>query len=352
MAIRGLVYNVTPYMEYHPGGRAQLMRGAGMDATRLFDEARAWCRGYPAASCSASALSPVSPPFYQTKQVHAWVNVQGMLDKCCIGRLVGGAPSTTASGLGASLLPPAAPKSLGTSGAASLGGFARPNVPAQADSQTLANTPAGVKVTDTSAPAYTRTEKAPKTDWFQSSKKISLIYYVKNLSGPECVSATVEATSAQVAIYGPDFTFEQLVRLGGRVDPTETKVSVSALCVTVSISKLPAEGQEKPPQWDSAGKTVWERFSPVERASAALDFRPTRVLSRKELNHDTILLRIKAGFDVPPGCHVRLRVGPHVRPYTPVVGLTEGDVEDEGVSRMLIKVRRRGLQAGAGAGWR
>ena len=35
--LKGSVYNVTHYMEYHPGGEAELMKGAGKDATDLFD---------------------------------------------------------------------------------------------------------------------------------------------------------------------------------------------------------------------------------------------------------------------------------------------------------------------------
>ena len=58
MCIRGQVYNVTPYMEYHPGGVDELMRGAGKDATALFDE------------------------------VHNWVNYRSMLAKCQVGQLV------------------------------------------------------------------------------------------------------------------------------------------------------------------------------------------------------------------------------------------------------------------------
>ena len=34
----GKVYNITPYMEYHPGGEEELMRGAGIEGTQLFDE--------------------------------------------------------------------------------------------------------------------------------------------------------------------------------------------------------------------------------------------------------------------------------------------------------------------------
>jgi cytochrome b involved in lipid metabolism len=35
----GKVYNVTRFLKYHPGRKAQLMRGAGVDCTELFDKA-------------------------------------------------------------------------------------------------------------------------------------------------------------------------------------------------------------------------------------------------------------------------------------------------------------------------
>ena len=38
LCFSGYVYNVTPYMEYHPGGIPELVRGIGQDATELFDE--------------------------------------------------------------------------------------------------------------------------------------------------------------------------------------------------------------------------------------------------------------------------------------------------------------------------
>ncbi|XP_040205979.1 cytochrome b5 reductase 4 isoform X2 [Rana temporaria] len=57
ICIRGLVYNVTPYMEYHPGGEEELMKAAGADGTQLFDE------------------------------VHRWVNYESMLKECFIGRM-------------------------------------------------------------------------------------------------------------------------------------------------------------------------------------------------------------------------------------------------------------------------
>jgi cytochrome b involved in lipid metabolism len=51
----GKVYNVTPYLPYHPGGEGELMRCAGRDGTRLFGE------------------------------VHPWVNWEGMLGGCLVG---------------------------------------------------------------------------------------------------------------------------------------------------------------------------------------------------------------------------------------------------------------------------
>uniref|UniRef100_A0A8C6S9L7 Cytochrome b5 reductase 4 n=1 Tax=Neogobius melanostomus TaxID=47308 RepID=A0A8C6S9L7_9GOBI len=55
--IRGLVYNITPYMDYHPGGEDELMRAAGIDGTELFD------------------------------QVHRWVNYESMLKECLVGKM-------------------------------------------------------------------------------------------------------------------------------------------------------------------------------------------------------------------------------------------------------------------------
>ena len=34
----GKVYNITPYFKFHPGGKDDLLKGAGKDSTILFDE--------------------------------------------------------------------------------------------------------------------------------------------------------------------------------------------------------------------------------------------------------------------------------------------------------------------------
>ncbi|KAI1006721.1 hypothetical protein K3495_g1499 [Podosphaera aphanis] len=53
--LSGKVYNITPYLPFHPGGEPELLRCAGRDGTKLFAE------------------------------VHPWVNWEGMLAKCLIG---------------------------------------------------------------------------------------------------------------------------------------------------------------------------------------------------------------------------------------------------------------------------
>lgn len=55
VVLRGRVYNMTPYLRFHPGGAAVLMEVAGKDGTALFDK---W---------------------------HSWVNADALMDKCLVG---------------------------------------------------------------------------------------------------------------------------------------------------------------------------------------------------------------------------------------------------------------------------
>ncbi|KAM3418978.1 hypothetical protein BST61_g4935 [Cercospora zeina] len=55
---QGKVYSITPYLPFHPGGEAELMKAAGRDGTKLFMD------------------------------VHPWVNWENMLGTCLVGILV------------------------------------------------------------------------------------------------------------------------------------------------------------------------------------------------------------------------------------------------------------------------
>eukprot|EP00746_Dinoflagellata_sp_MGD_P011530 gnl/MRDRNA2_/MRDRNA2_124233_c0_seq1.p1 gnl/MRDRNA2_/MRDRNA2_124233_c0~~gnl/MRDRNA2_/MRDRNA2_124233_c0_seq1.p1 ORF type:complete len:287 (-),score=45.44 gnl/MRDRNA2_/MRDRNA2_124233_c0_seq1:50-910(-) len=56
--MNGRVYDVTPYLKFHPGGKEQIMRGAGQDCTQLFMES------------------------------HSWVSIDGLIGMLCLGKLV------------------------------------------------------------------------------------------------------------------------------------------------------------------------------------------------------------------------------------------------------------------------
>ncbi|KAL9058106.1 MAG: hypothetical protein Q9162_001968 [Coniocarpon cinnabarinum] len=58
-SFRGRVYNIGPYLDFHPGGVGELRRAAGKTGDKLFDE------------------------------IHSWVNVENMLGACLVGLLVG-----------------------------------------------------------------------------------------------------------------------------------------------------------------------------------------------------------------------------------------------------------------------
>jgi cytochrome b involved in lipid metabolism len=44
-ALRGKVYDLGPYLRFHPGGAALLEAAAGTDCTAAFNEAHAWVNG-------------------------------------------------------------------------------------------------------------------------------------------------------------------------------------------------------------------------------------------------------------------------------------------------------------------
>jgi cytochrome b involved in lipid metabolism len=57
MVLQGRVYNISPYLNFHPGGSDILMKAAGKDGTSLF------------------------------QKYHPWVNAHALLEKCLLGML-------------------------------------------------------------------------------------------------------------------------------------------------------------------------------------------------------------------------------------------------------------------------
>jgi cytochrome b involved in lipid metabolism len=65
---QGKVYNISPYLPFHPGGEGELKRAAGKDGTKLFME------------------------------VHPWVNWENMLGECMVGIMVSEEQTPTTRG--------------------------------------------------------------------------------------------------------------------------------------------------------------------------------------------------------------------------------------------------------------
>jgi cytochrome b involved in lipid metabolism len=80
-AFNGKVYDMTPYMRFHPGGQDELMRVAGRDGTKLFSEFLLFIQAnsYGSIDIHLPSLSVLT---------HSWVNIDSMIDSCVVGVLV------------------------------------------------------------------------------------------------------------------------------------------------------------------------------------------------------------------------------------------------------------------------
>lgn len=66
------VYNVTPYLKFHPGGVDYLMLGAGKDATALFNKYHRWVNiDMMMNACMVGLLAPRRPAAEQAAQTNA-----------------------------------------------------------------------------------------------------------------------------------------------------------------------------------------------------------------------------------------------------------------------------------------
>ncbi|XP_076136697.1 cytochrome b5 reductase 4 isoform X4 [Alosa pseudoharengus] len=141
--IRGMVYNVTAYMDFHPGGEDELMRAAGIDGTDLFD------------------------------QVHRWVNYESMLKECLVGRM---ATKVSAVIKAQSKKDEEKPQ---------VNGLAPPPSPAPPPFPSAALPP----------PKDTR----PRYDWFQTDTTVNIVVYTKRKI-PAAGSAVVDLINGALRI--------------------------------------------------------------------------------------------------------------------------------------------------------
>ncbi|KAG0718404.1 Cytochrome b5 reductase 4 [Chionoecetes opilio] len=278
MALKGKVYNVTPYLEFHPGGEEELMRGAGKDATDLFNE------------------------------VHKWVNFEGMLQKCLVGRLVEGRPFF----LKPSFLP------LGRNSNKTA------NATEQKNSLSVPNTgvPTVPSVKSSQASPLTPSPLPnPKYDWFQTNTVINLAVYThwKHITRQRVVVLKEEAV-VRVVCYIQDMVYVVHLELDKPVaQEFEVRISGSAGKVDVLLQK-----SESGVRWSRVGKTLAGHGVHLKAKDREIEYVECSLVRREAVTHNTCLLVLQAPdhahLPVPVGYHVYLRSPSQdvVKPYTPV----------------------------------
>ncbi|CAH1971087.1 unnamed protein product [Acanthoscelides obtectus] len=339
ISVRGRVYNITAYIPFHPGGPEELMKGAGIDATKLFE------------------------------QVHPWVNYDQILQKCYIGRLVAVDPTTDTVALlfgeqdnarkptnitrlkeprENSIEKPGCPKNKENNGKSksdswkesSSNGLNRSffkeeegqSPPSKVD-------PAGHGSTSSSTTDLTETSQLgaagatsveediregstsfPRFDWIQRLGHITLIFYTKALANPlvEICPEKERDRSLSILIRYDDTTFKNDVTFFDEVTwPGVPKVTYETGKVELVFRKKTERIWE---QYGQLRQSICEEESQGEKYMFMFKDKPTKV------NHNMYLLRLESTdgrrIITPIGKHVRLFANLHgvecSRSYTPV----------------------------------
>ncbi|KAG9467552.1 hypothetical protein GDO78_014747 [Eleutherodactylus coqui] len=172
--IRGLVYNVTPYMEYHPGGEEELMKAAGIDGTQLFD------------------------------QVHRWVNYESMLKECLIGRMA-------------------------VKHASLLKGLTSTENPKKA----LKNDTIASNVSEAAGKV-----SKPRYDWFQTDSAITIVIYTKQKNMcAEMVTVDYQEKILRGEVTVEDYSYLLLIELSHTIQDFEVFTAGCTGKIEVTLQK-------------------------------------------------------------------------------------------------------------------
>lgn len=182
ICIRGMVYNVTPYLEYHPGGEDELMRGAGADATELFD------------------------------QIHSWVNYDSILKECLVGRMTSKPfPVAKASVTQPRLMVPK---------------WTLPNVPVTQPGLTV---PKEIIPNGLAVPGGSQKQPqdiSPRYEWFQTEDTITVVIYTKQKDvNSDSVIVDLEGDVLRTEVRQQEYSYILQLELSNKVQE-----GVSVLC--------------------------------------------------------------------------------------------------------------------------
>ncbi|NXH21687.1 NB5R4 reductase, partial [Bucco capensis] len=269
ICIRGFVYNVTPYMEYHPGGEDELMKAAGTDGTDLFD------------------------------QVHRWVNYESMLKECLVGRMA--------------VKPLAAPKAAVLITLLFVG-----MLPEK-------------KLLHASAKDLTPRKQFSSSlyfwfcsyDWFQTESSVTIVIYTKQKDlNAELVIVDCQDKQLRAEIIMDDHCFLVEVALYHAVEEDVT-VNIAEKIGKVQISLKKKANLH----WKMLGQPLESHNTFIKHTDRGPFYRKCKLVSKTEVTHDTklfcLMLPKSTHLCVPTGQHVYLKqiiAGTEVvKPYTPVL---------------------------------
>lgn len=247
IALRGKVYNISPYLEYHPGGEEELMKGAGIDGTVLFDE------------------------------VHKWVNYESMLEKCFVGKLKTTPIQKRGSVSSLLRLKPSTPN-----------GPAQPPPPM--------------------GPPPPPVPSPPRFDWYQNDKTVTLVVYTK-WKQMRKDNIIIDRTGRDLTawVYIEDHTFTIHVDLEDDITD-EYEVTVQK---QTGKTELVLQKQTTGQQWRGLGKFLDGHSSYTPTNDKGLVYRSCHLESVVSVNHDTKLLCVSLPpgtcMCVPVGYHVHVR---------------------------------------------
>ncbi|XP_041962291.1 cytochrome b5 reductase 4 isoform X2 [Alosa sapidissima] len=264
--IRGMVYNVTAYMDFHPGGEDELMRAAGIDGTDLFD------------------------------QVHRWVNYESMLKECLVGRM---ATKVSAVMKAQSKKDEEKPQ---------VNGLAPPPSPAPPPFPSAALPP----------PKDTR----PRYDWFQTDTTVNIVVYTKRKI-PAAGSAVVDLINGALRI---EVVLGKMSYLLHWRLPQEVEEHVH-IHTASAVGKIQVVLWKKAKaKWSELGEQLDAHDTFERQKDREICYRKCVLLAKTDVTHDTKLFCLQ----LPPGTHMHVPVGRHVylrasvqdsevvKPYTPV----------------------------------
>ncbi|NWT64493.1 NB5R4 reductase, partial [Prunella himalayana] len=302
ICIRGFVYNVTPYMEYHPGGEDELMRAAGADGTDLFD------------------------------QVHRWVNYESMLKECLVGRMA--------------VKPVAAPKGeLLLHILIVLHRIPEDEIVVQLKTFIIL-------VILSKLLTLNLVFRSSNYDWFQTDSLVTIVIYTKQKDmNADLVIVDCQDKQLRGEIIMDDHSYLVEVDLDHAVSE-DVAVNIAEKVGKVEIILNKKDNIH----WKMLGQPCEGHNTFIKRTDRGLFYRKCKLVSKTEVTHDTKLFCLM----LPKGTHLRVPTGQHVylkhiiagtevvKPYTPVLPFLPLDFQEapchDGVHiYLMIKIYSHGL---------